>query len=175
MTGPSHQNTPTPSEPARSQPWDRQDGESDKDFSRFRIYLGLRQRTARAFGKATGLSVAHSKTLIREKGWRSRALAYDRDLAERTIADTARLRTEAVANLTEYLLLLSERVAVPEQGEVDIREIQALSTAIKNLSPGQEMTVSTDGTSVDLVSLAFQGAHKLRERASGSPDAPEGT
>ncbi|MFF4661944.1 hypothetical protein [Streptomyces sp. NPDC001282] len=156
-------------------PWERQPDERIADYSRFRLYLALRDRSAASTGKALGLSAEYSRVLIKRLGWKERAAEYDRDEAEQLAADTRRERSQAISAVLRHIVDATEGLQVEEGERTDPRYLLALSSVVKNLTPGTDVLLtSSTAHGEDLISLAFQSAYKARGEAAEAAEAPDG-
>ncbi|MFB7845525.1 hypothetical protein ACFC34_00615 [Streptomyces sp. NPDC056053] len=172
--GHNFDNAPEEAADAPPLPWERQPDERIADYSRFRMYLALRNRSAASTGEALGLSTEYSRDLIKRLGWKERAAEYDRDEAEQLAADTRRERSQAISAVLRHIVDATEGLQVEEGERTDPRYLLALSSVVKNLTPGSDaLLVSSTALGEDLISLAFQSAYKARGEAADAPDAVE--
>lgn len=157
---------PKTTESYRPDPWDQQEGETDRDYARFLTYLTLRDRRQSRAALQLGLSEQGLKQIRARWRWVNRAAAHDQAQAEQVLASTARLRNEAAASLLEGILGSADALKEVPDEERDARALQSLASAVRSLTPVTEVTVSSSGEAApDVVEVAFRRAQQMRRES----------
>ena len=142
-------------------PWDRVDGESSRNYHNFLHWLRLdpyrrAMRTAYADHQTqclqkppTKAAVPHDWNVLRLKfSWVERALAADRDAAERLrlqqIADTAAMRLKHIAIATAAQNLCVQQLnqwlqsnTIPQMTPVQLLRVFSMAVAVERTARGQ--------------------------------------
>lgn len=111
-------------DPPATQPWERQEGETDRGFAAFSTYLGIGGRrslskTAKLLGYRNDRSLAKWSA---DWGWVARAQAWDEDQARQTQEERAAARRRALdrqAQVAETVIAQSARRLIPPKFHAD--------------------------------------------------------
>jgi len=157
-------------------PWDRQHGETWKDWQLFLHYLHSETRVKSRTAEANGLSPSRIYVISKREKWDARTTAYDNHLQEKEdevvlgeLESATREHIKAVRSMRALGMRTIQRVLEnSEDGDVpptEIREALSLvkdSINLERLILG-EATVRTETQSWDLSGLTPEEIRQLRE------------
>ena len=159
-----------------SQPWERQQGESEKAFEAFAIYRDL--GADRSLQKVTQ-ELNKSRTIIarwsRTYHWRDRAREYDNDLerqakkkAEKGLRDMCERHTKIAVELQTKALQALKSLNPDDMSIKDIREYIRMATDLERLN--RTMTAEQHGSTEQSAQSLADTIVAAYERRKGGDD-----
>lgn len=138
--------------------WAQQPGEPDKQYGRFLDWLALPDRRMDRAADVLRLSHSYLRRVAADWGWTARAIAWDTEQAQQSLADRVDSRAGVLADLTEAARLRSSAVLkvmtlINNKAEsllqapiekVQTADVMRMATALRSAHP-----VIPDGTAED--------------------------